>query len=165
MKNWKSLAVVAVLAFCLLALVWVEAFAGPPIVVKNDDAPQPYWGSYCLNGLPGDANCDCEVNGFDYWNFVEPFLGATPGTEFWRPRSDLNRDGIVSTDDGIVVSINLGRTCLHVRTGTEPGPGGTYWNVTELADGTPWPPTFCTDSGACWTHEWRHMEGYAWRED
>lgn len=155
---------VLLFATLFLLLVMPVAAAPPAPVAAIDDGDENHWPPPCTNGLPGDADCSCVVDIFDLWVVFSPaHLNQMAGRP-WNPRADLNGDGVLDVQDELLIGENIGRTCMHLATQTPPGQWDFYWNITELADGTPWPPTFCT-ANQCWQMQWNEYGWYEWAPD
>jgi ELWxxDGT repeat protein len=77
-----------------------------------------------FNVLPGDVNQDGSVNAADR-NAVKYSLGAAPGDDAYSPLKDLSGDGLVISNDLVMVLNNLGaklQTSKSVITTADSGP-------------------------------------------
>ncbi|MBL9165598.1 MAG: Ig-like domain-containing protein [Planctomycetaceae bacterium] len=106
-------------------------------------------GSYLLrfHRLSGDANGDRTVNSADI-TLVNGALGSRPGVASWNANADLDRDGVVTTRDRLIVS--RGTNNAIVAPATVTSLAGDYNNdgTVDAADYTVWRDNFGASGSA-----------------
>ena len=114
---------------------------GFPLDGNGDGQPG---GDYVANFfvLQGDVNGDGVVDNNDMLA-VNAVLGSRPGSSNWNPNADLNRDGMVTTSDRIIVYENMGNA-ITPPPGSAPRPcRAAAFRPGRLTARQARPPTIC----------------------